>query len=320
MQKRASTDRARAGTAGQAASRRNYLAAGDAGLAGNWPFSRASDSSTRVLKGDLRVGLSFLSAIDRRYQRNHVRSRTFTESPHSTGAMSVCRRFVGVFRSWFRFFLVVNGLGEMEFAYLFGSLPRILRGDRDPSCKGSGGPFEVIGFARFRLKPGPLVFFLPGLIGGRPGGHDDASVVLLGQSGNHNCTRRHFHEFVFAVEEFAEVSAVDIKLIVCGRTGKSVRAVDTDDGFAVGWRGQQGGTIGILCKGDRPDEEQRHRTEYEQKACECLASSSGAKRCNTAKNRVTHLYHDHGKSPRLDVVVRKIKSEEGFPFFKTSER
>jgi hypothetical protein len=33
------------------------------------------------------------------------------------------RRFVVVlFRSWFRFFLVVNGLGEMEFAYLFGSL------------------------------------------------------------------------------------------------------------------------------------------------------------------------------------------------------
>ena len=79
--------------------------------------------------------------------------------------MSVRWRFVGVFRSWFRFFLVVNGLGEMEFAYLFGSLLGILRRDLDPSCKGSGGPFEVIGFARLRLKPGPLVFFLPGLIG-----------------------------------------------------------------------------------------------------------------------------------------------------------
>src|ERR1039457_3027431 len=105
--------------------------------------------------------------------------------------MSVCRRFVGIFRSWFRFFLVVNGRGEMEFAYLFGSLPGILRSDRDPSCKGSGGPFEVIGFARLRLKPGPLVFLLSGLIGGRRGGHDDASVVLLRKSRDHNCTRRH---------------------------------------------------------------------------------------------------------------------------------
>ena len=37
------------------------------------------------------------------------------------------RRFVGVIRSWFRFFPVVNGLGRMEFAYLFGSLLGILR-------------------------------------------------------------------------------------------------------------------------------------------------------------------------------------------------
>src|ERR1039458_8642259 len=177
-------------------------------------------------------------------------TRTTPTRPKPLARRTLRLRFVGVFRFWLRFFLVVNGLGEMEFAHLFGPDSGILRRDLDPSCHGSGGPFEVIGFARLRLKPGPLVFFLPGLIEGRPGGHDDASVVLLGQSGNHNCTRRHFHEFVFAVEEFAEVSAVDIKLIVCGRTGKSVRAVDTDDGFAAGWRGQYGGTIGILCKRD----------------------------------------------------------------------
>jgi len=102
----------------------------------------------------------------------------------------------------------------MEFAYLFGSLLGILRRDLDPSCRDSGGPFEVIGFARLRLKPGPLVFFLPGLIGGRHGGHDDASVVLLGESGNHNSPRRHFRELVLAAEEFAEMFAVDKNLVV----------------------------------------------------------------------------------------------------------
>jgi len=163
---------------------------------------------------DLRVGLSFGSAIDRRYQRNQVRSRTFTDSSQSAGAMLVRWRFVGVFRSWFRFFLVVRGLGEMEFAHLFGSLIGIHRRDLDPGCRDSRGPFEVIGLARLRLKPGPLVFFLPGLIGGRHGGHDGASVVLLGESGDHNSTRRHFRELVFAAEEFAEVFAVDINLVV----------------------------------------------------------------------------------------------------------
>ena len=47
---------------------------------------------------DLRVGLSFGSAIDRRYQRNQVRSRTFTDSSQSAGAMLVRRRFGVVFR------------------------------------------------------------------------------------------------------------------------------------------------------------------------------------------------------------------------------
>jgi hypothetical protein len=32
----------------------------------------------------------------------------------------------------------------MEFAYLFGSLLGILRRDLDPSCHGSGGPFQVM--------------------------------------------------------------------------------------------------------------------------------------------------------------------------------
>jgi hypothetical protein len=56
----------------------------------------------------------------------------------------------------------------MEFVYLFGSDFGILRRDLDSSCEGSGRPFEVIRVARLRLKPGPLVFFLPGLIGALP--------------------------------------------------------------------------------------------------------------------------------------------------------
>ena len=116
--------------------------------------------------------------------------------------------------SWFRFFLVVRGFGEMELEDLFGSLVGILRRDLDPSCSGPGGPFEVIGFACLRLKPGPLVFFLPGLIGGRHNGHDGASVVLLGKSGDHNRTRVNFCEFVFAAKEFAEMLAVDKNLVV----------------------------------------------------------------------------------------------------------
>ena len=44
----------------------------------------ASANPVEGVAGGLRVGLSSLTAIDRRYQRNHVRSRTFTESPHST--------------------------------------------------------------------------------------------------------------------------------------------------------------------------------------------------------------------------------------------
>src|SRR5208283_5140104 len=234
------------------------------------------------------VGLSFGFATGPHCRCNQVSSRMLAGSLQSAGAMSVRRRFVGVFRFWFRFFLVVNGLGGMEFAYLFGSLLGIRRLDLDSSCHGPGGPFVVIGFARLRLKPGPLVFFLPGLIGGRADGHDDTSVVLLGQSGNHNRTRRHFHEGVFAVEEFGEMSSVDIKLVVCGRTGKSVRAVDADDGFAAGWRGQYAGTIGILCKGDGPGEEKRHCTECEHKACKRPASSSGAKRYDAVENTITH--------------------------------
>src|SRR5208283_923500 len=45
----------------------------------------------------------------------------FVTGPEPLARRTLLRRFVGVLRSWFHFFLVVNGLGEMQFAYLFGS-------------------------------------------------------------------------------------------------------------------------------------------------------------------------------------------------------
>jgi len=53
-------------------------------------------------------------------------------------------RFVDVLRLWFRFVLVVGRLGEMEFAYLFGSDCRIHGLHLDHGCHGSGGPFVLL--------------------------------------------------------------------------------------------------------------------------------------------------------------------------------
>jgi len=170
--------------------------------------------------------------------------------------MLVYRRFVGslrswfvsVFRRWLRLVLVLNGLGEMEFAYVLGSDRRVHGRHFDHGCHGSGGPFEVVGLAGLRFKPGTLVLFLPGLIQSRSRRHDGASVVHLGQAGDDHGSRRYLDERVFTVEKFGEMSVVNIKLVVCGGAGKSVFAVNTDNRSAVGGCRQYG-------------------TECEQKAC-----------------------------------------------------
>ena len=61
-------------------------------------------------------------------------------------------RIPGILFLAFRCVRFVGGLGEMELAHLFGSGRWIHRRDLDPSCSGSGGPFEVIGFARLRRE------------------------------------------------------------------------------------------------------------------------------------------------------------------------
>jgi hypothetical protein len=45
------------------------------------------------------------------------------------------------------------------FAYRFGSDLALYRRGLDHRRHSPGGPFEVVGFARLRLKPGSLVFF-----------------------------------------------------------------------------------------------------------------------------------------------------------------
>ena len=102
----------------------------------------------------------------------------------------------------------------MEFTHLLRPHRRILGRHFDARCHGPGRPFQVIGFTRLGLKPGPLILLLPGFIRGRPGGLDNSSVVHLGHPGDDHGSRRHLQERVFAVQEFGQVSAVDIKLVV----------------------------------------------------------------------------------------------------------
>jgi len=72
------------------------------------------------------------------------------------------------------------------------------------------------------------------------------------------------------------MSVVDIQLVVCGGAGKPAHPVDTDDRFALGWRGQHGRSFGIPCGRDGPCEDNRHRTECENRGSSAVTNPGTA--------------------------------------------